>query len=172
MKKLIFVCALSLSLANAANLKLTTKVSASADKVGNFDRPGLLFKIDFPAELQSARIDLAYLRFKVEPDTVRKSLGLLVRPMLLPWLSGQRFSGLSDSAASPFHVSFGRLSLKSGSAEIEMTQLLKTWQSAELPNLGVLVYPAAERANTLQLRNLPTGGVAELEVFYTPQEKQ
>ncbi len=171
MKKLIFVLICSFSLAGAANLKLTTNVSGSVDKFGASELPALLFKFDFPAELQKARIDLVYLRFNIEADTAKKGAGLLVRPMLENWVSGQKFSALSDSSASAYHVNFGRASLKTGIAEIEVTQLLKAWQAGELPNVGLLVYPAAGKANALALRNLPTGGVAELEIFYTPEEK-
>ena len=174
MKKLLVTLAaiLSFSTAFAANLKLTTSTSASVDSVGSGEGPGLLFKFSLPAELQNAQIDLAYLRFKVQSDTTKKGIALLVRPMLAPWVSGLRMPTLPDSAASPSHVNFGIVSLKSGKAEMEITQQVRAWQTGELPNFGVLVYPAVERANALQVRNLPNGGVAELEIFYTPEGKQ
>jgi len=169
MKKLIFIFALGMAFCSsilAESITVTTTVSASADKVGSSDQPGLLFKFDLPEELQKARIDLAYLRFKVETDTTEQTFGLLVRPMLEPWSSGSKLSTVSDSAASPYHVNFGRVSLKSGAGKVEMTQVVKAWQSGELSNLGLLVYPAETEA-ALKPTNLPAGGVAELEVFYT-----
>jgi len=182
MKKLILslIGMFSFTICHSANLKLTTTVSAPVDSVGSGDgsaslttgRPGLLFKFELPQELQNAQIDLAYLRFKVQSDTTKKGMALLVRPMLAPWVSGLRMPTMPDSVASPFHVNFGIVSLKSGKAELEITQQVRAWQEGELPNFGFLVYPAVERTNALQVRNLPGGGVAELEVFYTPEEKQ
>ncbi|MCI0405788.1 MAG: hypothetical protein L0209_06915, partial [candidate division Zixibacteria bacterium] len=79
---------------------------------------------------------------------------------------------LSDSTASPYHVNFGRLNLKNGAGKIEITQAVKAWQSGELANLGLLVYPDEEKEGSFQLKNLPQGGVAELEIFYTAPEKE
>jgi hypothetical protein len=56
--------------------------------------------------------------------------------------------------------------------KVRITQLVKAWQNAEIPNFGVLVYPTEEKSDGWQLRNLPEGGVAELEIFYTPEEKK
>lgn len=179
MKKLILVLAVfSFSTLYADFLRVATTVSGSVDKVGRGESPGLLFKFELPAELQNARIDLAQLRFNVVTDTAQKITGFLVRPMLAPWISGLRLPALPDSTASPFHVNFGRVNFKDGTGEIEITQIVKAWftpsraegQGGELPNFGLLVYPAAKQATALQLRNLPGGGVAELEIFYTPTE--
>lgn len=174
MKKLIFALAtvLMFSFTWAENLTISTTTSATADKVGDVARPGLLFKFELPAELQKARIDLAYLRFKVEMDSAQEIIGLLVRPMLAPWASGLKYPLLTDSLASPFHVNFGRLSLKNGTGKIEMTQTVKAWQMGELANLGLLVYPDEGKEGSFQLKNLPNGGVAELEIFYTAPEKE
>ncbi|MCI0596914.1 MAG: hypothetical protein L0Z48_10305 [candidate division Zixibacteria bacterium] len=156
----------------ADSLKITTTTSATADKVGDVNRPGLLFKFDLPAELEKARIDLAYLRFKVEADTSQQAIGLLVRPMLAPWVSGLNYPLFFDSLASPFHANFGRLNVKDGTGKIEITQAVKAWQTGELANLGLLVYPDEEEQGSLQVKNWPSGGVAELEIFYTAPEKK
>src|SRR3972149_5524385 len=148
MKTLIFALAmvLTFSVVSAENVTITTTTSATADKVGDIDRPGLLLKFDLPGKLQGAWIDLAYLRFKVEPDSSQPAISLLVRPMTESWTSGSKLSALSDSAAaSPFHVNFGRLNLKDGNGKIEITQAVKAWQSGELTNLGLLVYPDEEK---------------------------
>jgi hypothetical protein len=174
MKKLIFTIAmvLTFSLVWAESVTITTTTSAAADKVGDVERPGLLFKFELPEELEKARIDLAYLRFKVEADTTQQALGLLVRPMVESWSSGSKLSSLSDSTASPYHVNFGRLSLKNGMGKVEITQAVKAWQSGELPNVGLLVYPDEGKEGSFQLKNLPDGGVGELEIFYTAPEKK
>lgn len=175
MKKLIFGITLALLLSStlwAESVKLTTTVSGSVDKVGDADRPGLLFKFDLPAVLQNARIDVAYLRFQVQTDTSREPLGLLVRPMLAPWTSGVRLAAMSESAASPFHVNFGRVGFNSGTAEVRVTHIFRAWQQGELSNFGILVYPAKTFAPAFQLRNLPDGSLAELEVHYTGPEKK
>ncbi|HXF48021.1 MAG TPA: hypothetical protein VNL73_01175 [Verrucomicrobiae bacterium] len=175
MKKLYLAFAIALMFSGsvwADSIKLTTTTSASADKVGDVTRPGLLFKFELPAELENARIDLAYLRFKVEADTAGQAIGLLVRPMLESWTSGSKLFALSDSTASPYHVNYGRLSLKNGSGKIEMTQTVKAWQTGELSNLGLLVYPDEAKEGSFQLQNLPGGGVAELEIFYTAPAKE
>lgn len=171
MKKVVFTYALGLifcSLTLAESIKVTTTTAASADKVGSVDRPGLLFKFDLPEELEKARIDLAYLRFKVETDTTQEVVGLLVRPMLESWTSGFNLSSLSESTASSYHANFGGLSLKNGTGKIEITQTVKAWQAGDLQNLGLLVNPDEEKEGSFQLKNLPDGGVAELEIFYTP----
>jgi len=175
MKKLLLIAIVGLAIYSsvlANNVKVTTTTSALVDKVGDGNRPGLLFKFDLPAALQNARIDLAYLRFKVETDTTQQTLGLLVRPMLAPWVSGLRLPTLSDSLASPFHVNFGRLNLKNGTGKIEITQAVKAWQTGELQNFGLLVYPDEEKEGYFQLKNWSGGGVSELEIFYTLKEKQ
>lgn len=174
MKKLILAIAIVLTFSAvwAESIKVTTTTTASADKVGDVNRPGLLFKFELPTELQKARVDLAYLRFKVETDSAQQALGLLVRPMLESWASGARLSTLSDSTASHYHVNFGRLNLKDGAGKIEITQAVKAWQTGELANFGFLVYPDEEKEGSFQLKNLPGGGVAELEVFYTGAEKK
>ena len=164
------VALIPVGIAWAESVNVTTTTSAAVDRVGSGDRPGLLLKFELPAELQKARIDLAYLRFQVETDTTQPPLGLLVRPMLAPWVSGLRLPTLSDSLASPFHVNFGRLNLKNGTGKIEITQAVNAWQSGELPNLGMLLYPVEEKRSSFQLKNLPKGGVAELEIFYTAPE--
>ncbi len=174
MKKLIVTLTLILgcSGAYAASLKLTTSSWASVEKVGNKEKPGLLLKFELPAELQNARIDLACLRFQVNPDTTQTSLGLLVRPMLVPWVPAMNLSTLPDSAASLFHVNTGRASFKTGAVEAEVTLAIKTWQKGELYNLGFLTYSAEETTRSLRPKNLPGGGVAELEIFYTPEERK
>ena len=173
MKKLIFVVAAGFVLCSsgwAASLKLTPSASAEVEGVGNENRPGLLFKFELPSELQKARIDIANLRFQVQSDTLEKAFTLLVRPMLVPWTAGLQLANLSDSASSPFHVSIGRIGGRSGTGKVQITQLVRAWQSAEIPNFGVLVYPAEQKADGWQLRNLSDGGVAELEIQYTAQE--
>lgn len=173
MKKLFAISILTLAFAQAFGneLKLITSVTASVDKVGAAELPGLLLKFGLPAELQNAQIDFAILRFEVEPDSGRRSYGLLVRPMLSSWSSGRRLSVLGDSAASPHHVNFGRISFESGRGEIQITQAVRAWQEGGLENFGLLVYPAGKRNVTLTPKSLPSGGVAELEIFYTPEEK-
>ncbi|MGH8004310.1 MAG: hypothetical protein ACRECJ_06275 [Limisphaerales bacterium] len=173
MKKLIiaFVLAFGFSTTFGASLKLTTNNSALVEKVGGKDRPGLLLKFELPSELQNARVDLALLRFQVNPDTSKEGLGLLVRPMLAPWISGLNLSALPDSTASPFHVNTGKVGFKTGTAKAEVTLAVKTWQKGELPNLGFLIYPADETTASLQPKSLSGGGVAELEIFYTPETK-
>ena len=154
MKKLALALAIALLFSASVwsdSIKLTATTSATAGKVGDVTRPGLLFKFELPEELEKARIDLAYLRFKVEPvppsgaegaDTAQQAVGLLVRPVLESWTSGSKFSNLSDSSAtSPYHANFGRLNIKNGAGKIEITQAVKAWQSGELSNLGLLVYP-------------------------------
>lgn len=173
MKKLNLAMAIALLFSSgiwADSIKLTTTTSATADKVGEVNRPGLLFKFELPAELEKARIDLAYLRFKVDTDTSQQTIGLLVQPMLESWTSGSKLSALPDSTASRYHVNYGLLSLKNGLGKIEMTQTVKAWQTGELSNLGLLVYPDEEKEGSFQLKNLPDGGVAELEIFYTAAE--
>lgn len=174
MKKLTLAIGLALgfSVGWADEVTITTTTSALVDKVGDVERPGLLLKFDLPEELQKSRIDLAYLRFKVETDTTQEAVGLLVRPMVQSWNSGSKLSSLSDSTASPYHVNFGRLNLKGGVGKIEITQAVKAWQTGELQNLGVLVYPDEAKEGSFQLKNLPGGGVAELEIFYTGPEKK
>ncbi len=169
---IVMIVSLTIGSIWAESVSITTTTSATADKVGEVERPGLLMKFDFPEELQKARIDLAYLRFKVEADSTQQAIGLLVRPMLAPWVSGLKYPLFSDSLASPFHVNFGRLSLKNGSGRVEITQAVKAWQTGELTNLGLLVYPDEEKEGSFQLKNLPQGGVAELEIFYTGPEKK
>ena len=156
----------------ADSIKLTTTNSAAADRVGELERPGLLFKFELPKELEKARIDLAYLRFKVGADSTQQAISLLVRPMVESWTSGSKLSSVSDSTASPYHVNFGRLHLKSGTGKIEITQAVKAWQTGELQNVGLLVYPDEEKEGSFQLKNLPEGGVAELEIYYTAPEKE
>ncbi|MCI0405856.1 MAG: hypothetical protein L0Z48_03730 [candidate division Zixibacteria bacterium] len=175
MKKINLAIAVALIFSSpiwAESIKITTTTSATADKVGEVDRPGLLFKFELPEELEGARIDLAYLRFKVEADSAQEAIGLLVRPMVESWSSGSKLASLSGSTASPHHANFGRLSFNSGSGKIEITQAVKAWQSGELPNRGLLVYPDEEKESAFQLKNLPNGGVAELEIFYTGAEKK
>ncbi|HXF48339.1 MAG TPA: hypothetical protein VNL73_02795 [Verrucomicrobiae bacterium] len=175
MKKLIFGMMIGLALFSmvwAESVKLTTTVSGSTDKVGDADRPGLLFKFDLPAVLQNVRVNMANLRFQVQTDTSREPLGILVRPMLAPWTSGIRLAAMSESAASPFHVNFGRVGFNSGTAEVRLTYIVRAWQQGELPNFGILVYPAKTSASTFQLRNLTDGSVAELEIQYTESEKK
>ena len=175
MKKLNLAFAIALLVSSAIwaeNITITTTTSASADKVGEVTRPGLLFKFALPAELENARIDLAYLRFKVEADSGQEAIGLLIRPMLESWTSGQNLSTLSLSAASPFHANTGRIGYKTGTAKAEVTLTVKTWQKGELPNLGFLIYPTDETTASLQPKNLSGGGIAELEIFYTAAEKK
>jgi|GEM_PF-3406965 len=173
MKKVNLAIAIALTFSSAIwaeSMKITTTTSATADKVGDVNRAGLLFKFELPKELEKARVDLAYLRFKVEAETTQQAIGLLVRPMLESWTSGSKLSILSDSTASPYHVNFGRLNLRNGTGKIEITQAVKAWQTGELQNLGFLVYPTEEKEGSFQLKNLPDGGVAELEIFYTAPE--
>ena len=92
--------------------------------------------------------------------------------MLESWATGSKLPSLSDSTASPYHVNYGRLHLKGGTGKIEITQAVKALQTGELQNLGFLVYPSEERKGSFQLKNLPDGGVAELEIFYTRAEKE
>ncbi|MCI0405704.1 MAG: hypothetical protein L0Z48_02220 [candidate division Zixibacteria bacterium] len=183
MRKLIIalILAFTFSTAFGASLKLTTNSSALVEKVGSKDRPGLLLKFELPSELlkipsaaegQNARIDLALLRFEVNPDTSKEGLGLLVRPMLAPWVSGLNLTALPDSAASPFHANTGKVGFKTGTAKAEVTLAVKTWQKGELPNLGFLIYSADESTASLQPKSLSSGGVAELEIFYTAPEKE
>ena len=172
MKKLIVLLALlGFSNSYADSLRVSTTAAAFADQVGDISRPGLLLKFDLPVELRNARIDLAYLRFKVDADTIRKSIPLLVQPMLQAWASGQRLASLSNASVSADHSNLGRLTLKSGKGEIEITHIIQAWQKGELQNLGLLVYPARQKPKSIQPNTLPTGGVAELDIFYTPQEK-
>lgn len=156
---------------DSASVKLTTNTTTSVEKFGSKERPGLLLKFELPPELQNARVDLALLQFKVNSDTTQTVTGLFVRPMLAPWASGLNLPTLPDSTASPFHINFGRIGFKEGTAKVEITQAVKVWQTGELPNLGLLIYPAEGKPN-LQPKNLPEGGVAELEIFYTPEEKK
>lgn len=175
MKRLIFVTLLGLLLSSAvwaASVKLTTTVSGSVDKVGDADRPGLLFKFDLPATLQNARIDVAHLRFQVQTDTAQEPLGILVRPMLAPWVSGVRLAAMSESATSPFHINFGRVGFSSGIGSVRITQMVRAWQEGELPNFGILVYPAKTSTPAFQLCPLSDGGMAELEIHYTGPEKK
>ncbi|MCI0330760.1 MAG: hypothetical protein L0196_07395 [candidate division Zixibacteria bacterium] len=175
MKKLILgilIGLLLISNAWAADLNVSTTITGSVDKVGDADRPGLLFKFDLPAALQDARIDMAYLRFQVQADTSREALGLLVRPMLVPWTNGVRLSNLSESAASPLHINFGRIGSKSGLGQVRITRIVRAWQQGELPNFGILVYPENASMSSLQLRTLASGGLAELEIFFTGPEKK
>lgn len=174
MKKLALSIAIALTFSAvwAESIKVITTTTASADKVGNVNRPGLLFKFELPAVLQKARVDLAYLRFKVEADTAQQAIGLLVRPMLESWTSGAKLPSLSDSTVSRHHVNYGRLNLKDGSGRVEITQAVKAWQTGELQNFGFLVYPDEEKQGSFQLKNLTDGGVAELEIFYTGPEKK
>lgn len=154
----------------AENIKITTSLSASVDKFGDNERPGVLLKFELPAELEGARIDLALLRFKVQIDTARKSAGFLVRPLRTSWTSGARLTILSDSAASPGHVDFGRVNFKKGTGELEITRTVQAWTGKEASNFGLLIHPADRQAPLFQLQGWPGGGVAELEIFYTPPE--
>lgn len=173
MKKLILALILifGFSAAFGASLKLATNSSALVEKVGGKERPGLLLKFELPPELQNARIDLALLRFEVNPDTSKEGLGLLVRPMLVPWVSGLNLSKMPDSVSSPFNVNTGKVGLKTGTTKAEVTLAVKTWQKGELPNLGFLIYSPEATTASLQPKNLSGGGVAELEIFYTPEAK-
>ena len=173
MKRLILAVVIGLAVCSPLfgdELKISTMTSALTDRVGNTDRPGLLFKFELPAKLEKARIDLAYLRFKVESDTAQEALGLLVRPMLQAWSSGARLSTLPASAVSRSDANFGGLSRKSGRGKVEITEVVRAWQSGGLSNFGLLVYPAEEMSGSFKLRNLPDGGVAQLEIFYTAPE--
>ncbi len=173
MKKLILGIVIGILLISkvfAASLKLTTGVAGSVDKVGDADRNGLLFKFDLPVTLQDARIDMVYLRFQLQADTTHEVLGLLVRPMLVPWAGGVRLSNLSESAASPLHINFGRIGSSSRLGQVRITHIVRAWQQGELPNFGMLVYPVKASTSNLQLQTLPDGGLAELEIFFTGPE--
>ncbi len=93
-----------------------------------------------------------------------------MRPMLAPWASGVRLAAISESAASPFHVNFGRVGFNSGTVEVRVAHIVCAWQQGELSNFGLLVYPPNPKAPAFQLRTLADGGVAELEIQYTEPE--
>ena len=161
--------------ARGANLEVEVADMAT---ISSADTTRFLLQFDLPADLEGCTIDYAHLLFTAQADSgweepldiagYRVATGWDMGSVswVYPWINPG--GDYNDSSLTLFTISGG----ESQEVSLDITGILSAWVKGK-PDYGLIIKSLIEKGGNftiLEDLELPLGGWAKLEVYYTAQE--